>query len=156
MLDHVHICAPYSQDDRCSGRRTLLISTVPFMFLTLLGTGMSFYMPSSSPAPLGMIAFFISSFFAFYSHGEGPCVFVNSPGVFPLSHREIEMSWAVVTNNFLAAVLGLALPRMLLALTPAGGLGFYAGLSIIALIAISLFMPETAKRSSEELDQAFA
>ncbi|KAM0546743.1 hypothetical protein ACHAPJ_010671 [Fusarium lateritium] len=138
------------------GRRTLLISTFPFMFLTLLGTGMSFYIPSSSPAQLGMIAFFIFAFVAFYSPGEGPCAFVYSAEVFPLSHREIGMSWAVATNNFWAAVLGLTFPRMLIALTPAGSFGFYAGLNIIALIAIFLFMPETAKRSLEELDYVFA
>ena len=66
------------------------------------------------------------------------------------------MSWAVVTNNFWVAVLGLTFPRMLLALTPAGSFGLYAGLNIIALIAIFLFMPETAKRSLEELDYVFA
>ncbi|KAM0266922.1 hypothetical protein ACHAPA_006491 [Fusarium lateritium] len=138
------------------GRRALLIATFPFMFLTLLGTGMSFYIPSSSDAHLGMIAFFIFAFVAFYSPGEGPCAFVYSAEVFPLSHREIGMSWAVATNNFWAAVLGLTFPRMLLALTPAGSFGFYAGLNIVALVAIFLFMPETSKRSLEELDYVFA
>ncbi|KAF5652782.1 sugar transporter [Fusarium sp. NRRL 25303] len=138
------------------GRRTLLLATFPFMFLTLLGAGMSFYIPSSSSAHLGMIAFFIFAFVAFYSPGEGPCAFVYSAEVFPLSHREIGMSWAVATNNFWAAVLGLTFPRMLLALTPSGSFGFYAGLNIVALVAIFLFMPETSKRSLEELDYVFA
>lgn len=138
------------------GRRTLLLATFPFMFLTLLGTGMSFYIPSSSSAHLGMIAFFIFAFVAFYSPGEAPCAFVYSAEVFPLSHREIGMSWAVATNNFWAAVLGLTFPRMLLTLTPSGSFGFYAGLNIVALVAIFLFMPETSKRSLEELDYVFA
>ena len=68
------------------GRRTLLISAFPFMLLTLLGTGMSFYIPSTSPAQLGTIAFLIFAFAAFYSPGEGPCAFVCSAEVFPLSH----------------------------------------------------------------------
>ncbi|KAH8648870.1 hypothetical protein BGZ61DRAFT_547101 [Ilyonectria robusta] len=138
------------------GRRTLLIATFPFMFLTLLGAGMSFYIPESSKAHLGMIAFFIFAFVAFYSPGEGPCAFVYSAEVFPLSHREMGMSWAVATNNFWAAVLGLTFPRMLLLFTPAGSFGFYAGLNIVALVAIFLFMPETSKRSLEELDYVFA
>ncbi|KAL2673531.1 hypothetical protein Neosp_011973 [[Neocosmospora] mangrovei] len=138
------------------GRRALLIATFPFMFLTLLGTGMSFYIPESSDAHLGLIAFFIFAFVAFYSPGEGPCAFVYSAEVFPLSHREMGMSWAVATNNFWAAVLGLTFPRMLLEFTPAGSFGFYAGLNIVALVAIFLFMPETSKRSLEELDYVFA
>lgn len=138
------------------GRRTLLLSTFPFMFLTLLGAGMSFYIPDSSAAHLGLIAFFIFAFVAFYSPGEGPCAFVYSSECFPLSHREIGMSWAVATNNFWAAVLGLTFPRMLLAFTAPGSFGFYAGLNIIAMIMIFLFMPETSKRSLEELDYVFA
>lgn len=138
------------------GRRTLLISTFPFMFLTLLGAGLSFLIPESSPAHLGMIAFFIFVFVAFYSPGEGPCAFVYSAEVFPLSHREIGMSWAVATNNFWAAVLGLTFPRMLQQFTAVGSFGFYAGLNIVALSWIFMFMPETKQRSLEELDYVFA
>lgn len=138
------------------GRRALLLLTFPFMFLALLGAGMSFYIPESSDAHIGLIAFFIFAFVTVYSPGEGPCAFVYSAEVFPLSHREVGMSWAVATNNFWAAVLSLTFPRMLLALTPAGSFGFYAGLNMLALLAIFLFMPETSKRSLEELDYVFA
>lgn len=138
------------------GRRTLLISTFPNMFWTLLATGMSFYIPKESPAHLGLIALFIFLFCAFYSPGEGPCAFVYSAEAFPLSHREIGMSWAVATNNFWAAVLSLTFPRMLQAFGPQGSFGFYAGLNIVALVAIFLFLPETKERTLEELDYVFA
>lgn len=128
------------------GRRTLLPSTSPNMFWILLATGMSFYVPNSSTAHLGLIAFFIFLFVAFYSPGEGPCASVYSAEVFPLSHREIGMSWAVATNNFWAAVLSPTPPRMLQAFGPQGSFGFYVGLNIIALIAIFLFLPETKVR----------
>jgi MFS family permease len=73
------------------GRRTLLISTFPNMFWTLLATGMSFYIPEGEPARLGLIALFIFLFVAFYSPGEGPCAFVYSAECFPLSHREVRI-----------------------------------------------------------------
>ena len=60
-------------------------------------------------------------------------MFRYSAEVFPLSHREVGMSWAVATNNFWAAVLSLTLPRMLKAMKPQGVFGFYAGLNVIAL-----------------------
>lgn len=114
------------------------------MFWTLLATGLSFYLPEDSTARLGCIALFIFLFVAFYSPGEGPCAFVYSAECFPLSHREIGMSWAVATNNFWAAVLALTFPRMLRAFGPTGSFGFYAALNIIALIFIYLFLPEVS------------
>ncbi|THZ59610.1 MFS transporter [Aureobasidium pullulans] len=138
------------------GRRTLLLATFPNMFWTLLATGLSFYITTESKARLALIAIFIFLFVAFYSPGEGPCAFVYSAEAFSLSHREIGMSWAVATNNFWAAVLSLTFPRMLQVLGPTGSFGFYAGLNVVALIMIFLFLPETKKRSLEELDHVFA
>ncbi|THY97316.1 MFS transporter [Aureobasidium pullulans] len=138
------------------GRRTLLLATFPNLFWTLLATGLSFYITTESKARLALIATFIFLFVAFYSPGEGPCAFVYSAEAFNLSHREIGMSWAVATNNFWAAVLSLTFPRMLQVLGPTGSFGFYAGLNVVALIMIFLFLPETKERSLEELDHVFA
>ncbi|KAJ5099794.1 hypothetical protein N7532_006795 [Penicillium argentinense] len=137
------------------GRRGLLLFTFPNMCWTLLAAGFCFWIPKSSNAHLGMIAFFIYIFDAFYSPGEGPVPFTYSAEVFPLSHREVGMAWAVATNNFWAAALSLTFPYMLRALTPQGAFGFYAGLNIIALILIFFFLPETKQRSLEELDYVF-
>lgn len=138
------------------GRRNLLIFTFPNMFWTLLAAGFSYYIPKENTAHLGLIAFFVYLFGAFYSPGEGPVPFTYSAEVFPLSHREVGMSWAVATNNFWAAVLSLTLPRMLKVLKPTGVFGFYAGLNIVALVMIFLWMPETKQRTLEELDYVFA
>jgi hypothetical protein len=73
--------------------------------------------------------------------------FTYSAEVFPLSHREVGMAWAVATCLFWAAVLSITFPRMLAAMTPTGAFGFYAGLNIIALIMIFLFLPETKQRT---------
>lgn len=69
------------------GRRALLLFTFPQMAWTLLAAGLSFLIPSSSQAHLGMIAFFVFLFQAFYAPGEGPVPFTYSAEVFPLSHR---------------------------------------------------------------------
>ncbi|PGH06335.1 hypothetical protein AJ79_06578 [Helicocarpus griseus UAMH5409] len=138
------------------GRRGLLIFTFPQMFWTLLAAGMCFYIPEDNKAHLGLIAFFVYLFCAFYSPGEGPVPFTYSAEVFPLSHREVGMSWAVATNNFWAAVLALTFRRLLRAFQPQGAFGFYAGMNIVALILIFLFVPETKQRTLEELDYVFA
>jgi hypothetical protein len=57
------------------------------MAWTLLAAGFCFYIPEDSRAHLGLIAFFVFLFAAFYSPGEGPVPFTYSAEVFPLSHR---------------------------------------------------------------------
>ncbi|KAL2800999.1 hypothetical protein BJX66DRAFT_106323 [Aspergillus keveii] len=138
------------------GRRSLLLFTFPQMAWTLLAAGFSFYVPSESKAHLALIALFVFMFAAFYSPGEGPVPFTYSAEVFPLSHREVGMAWAVATCLGWAAVLGITFPRMLHAMTPTGAFGFYAGLNVIALIMIFFWVPETKQRTLEELDYIFA
>lgn len=89
------------------------------------------------------------------SPGEGPVPFTYSAEVFPLSHREIGMSWAVATNTFWATVVSITFPRQLKAFGVQGAFGFYAAMNIIALVMIFLFMPETKQKSLEELDYVF-
>jgi MFS family permease len=137
------------------GRRGLLLFTFPQMCWTLLAAGFCFWIPANSNAHIGLIAFFIYLFDAFYSPGEGPVPFTYSAEIFPLSHREVGMAWAVATNNFWASVLSLTFPWMLRAFTPQGAFGFYAGLNLIAFAMIFFFMPETMQRSLEELDYVF-
>lgn len=126
------------------------------MCWTLLAAGLCFLIPQSSKAHLGLVALFIYLFAAFYSPGEGPVPFTYSAEVFPLSHREVGMSWAVATCLFWAAVLSITFPRMLAALTPTGAFGFYAFLNLVAFVMIFLFVPETKQRTLEELDYIFA
>jgi MFS family permease len=125
------------------GRRSLLLFTFPNMAWTLLAAGFAFYIPEESRAHLGVIALFVFLFAAFYSPGEGPVPFTYSAEVFPLSHREVGMGWAVATCLFWAAVLGLTFPKILDAFTPTGAFGFFAGLNIVALVMIFLWVPET-------------
>lgn len=138
------------------GRRTLLLFTFPQMAWTLLAAGLCFIIPEHSRAHLGLIAFFIFLFAAFYSPGEGPVPFTYSAEVFPLSHREVGMSWAVATCLFWAAVLSISFPRILIAFHPVGAFCFYAALNVTALVMIFLWVPETKQRTLEELDYVFA
>lgn len=138
------------------GRRTLLLFTFPQMAWTLLAAGLCFLIPESSRAHLGCVALFIFLFAAFYSPGEGPVPFTYSAEVFPLSHREVGMAFAVATCLFWAAVLSLTWPRMEAAMTPTGAFGFYTGLNIIAFFMILMWVPETKQRTLEELDYVFA
>lgn len=126
------------------------------MFWSLLAAGMSFFIPGSGSVRVGVIALFIYLFDAFYSPGAGPIPFTYSAEVFPLTHREIGMAWADATNNFWATVITFCFPRMLQTMTIQGCFGFYAGLNLLALLMVFLWMPETMQRSLEQLDYVFA
>ncbi|KAH6603290.1 sugar transporter [Trichoderma cornu-damae] len=141
------------------GRRALLLFTFPNMFWTLLAAGLCYLIEPevvNSTARIAAVATFVYLFDAFYSPGEGPVPFMYSAEVFPLSHREIGMSWAVATNNFWAAVLSITFPRMLAALSATGAFCFYAGLNLVAMALIFLFVPETKQKTLEELDYVFS
>ncbi|KAE9366242.1 hypothetical protein N431DRAFT_562845 [Stipitochalara longipes BDJ] len=138
------------------GRRNLLLSTFPQMAWTLLAAGLCTLIPQSSAAHLGLVALFVFLFAAFYSPGEGPVPFTYSAEVFPLSHREVGMAWAVATCFFWSSILSLTFPTLLDRFHTVGAFGFYAGLNVVALILIFLFVPETKQRTLEELDYVFA
>jgi len=138
------------------GRRNLLLFTFPNMAWTLLVAGFCFLIPSDNGARVPLIALFVFLFAAFYSPGEGPVPFTYSAEVFPLTHREMGMAWAVSTNLFWASALSLTFPRMLSALGSTGAFGFYAGLNCLAFVMIFFLVPETKQRTLEELDYVFA
>ncbi|PYH33516.1 galactose-proton symport [Aspergillus neoniger CBS 115656] len=137
------------------GRRALLLFTFPQMAWTLLAAGFCFYIPKEQTAHLACIALFVFMFAAFYSPGEGPVPFTYSAEVFPLSHREVGMAWAVAVCLGWAAVLSITFPRMLAVMTPTGAFGFYAALNVTAFVMIFLWVPETKQRTLEELDYIF-
>jgi sugar porter (SP) family MFS transporter len=139
------------------GRRTLLLFTFPQMAWSLLAAGLCFLIrPATSTAAVGTVAFFIYLFAAFYSPGEGPVPFTYSAEVFPLSHREQGMAWAVAVCLGFAAILSITFPRMVGAMTITGAFCFYAGLNITAFVLIFFLVPETKQRTLEELDQIFS
>lgn len=124
------------------------------MAWTLLAAGMCFLIsPDAGLVRIGLIAFFIYLFAAFYSVGEGPVPFAYSAEVFPLRNREVGMAWAVTVGLGFASILSLTFPSMVQTLTKAGAFGFYAFLNIVALCMIFVFVPETKARTLEELDQ---
>jgi hypothetical protein len=96
------------------------------MAWTLLAAGLCNLIPETSPAHLGLVALFIYMFAAFYSPGEGPVPFTYSAEVFPLSHREVGMAWAVATCFFWSSVLSVTFPTLVQKFSVVGAFGFYA------------------------------
>lgn len=158
------------------GRRSLLLFTFPQMTWTLLAAGLCTLIDKGNSARTGLVALFVYLFAAFYSPGEGPVPFTYSAEVFPLSHREVGMSFAVATCLFWAAILSISFPFLLAKTGTVGAFGFYAGLNAVAFVMIFFWVPgscqspsncrpkivancmtiETKQKTLEELDYVFA
>jgi sugar porter (SP) family MFS transporter len=138
------------------GRRSLLLLTLPFMALTMLATSLTFSLPETSPARFGLLAATIYLFCAEYSPGMGPVPNPYAAEVFPLSHREIGMSFAVSVANVWASVLSLTFPSILTLLRPQGAFTLYACLNVLAFVLVFLFVPETRMKTLDELDDVFS
>ncbi|KAK3384894.1 hypothetical protein B0H63DRAFT_172823 [Podospora didyma] len=137
------------------GRRSLLLFTFPQMTWTLLAAGLCTLMDQGT-ARTALVSLFVYLFAAFYSPGEGPVPFAYSAEVYPLSHREVGMGFAVATCLFWAAVLGMTFPFLLESTGTVGAFGVYAGFNVVAFIMIFFFVPETKQRTLEDLDYVFA
>ncbi|KAI0598819.1 sugar transporter-domain-containing protein [Biscogniauxia sp. FL1348] len=138
------------------GRRSLLLFTFPQMMWTLLAAGLCTLLPEGSTARTALVALFVFLFAAFYSPGEGPVPFTYSAEVYPLSHREVGMGFAVATCLGWAAVLSITFPFILNRLGTLGAFCLYAGFNGAAFIMIFFLVPETKQRTLEELDYVFA
>ncbi|KAK5165370.1 uncharacterized protein LTR77_008899 [Saxophila tyrrhenica] len=147
------IPAVYTMDT--FGRRNLLLFTFPNMAWCLLAAGLFFLMPVESSARVPLIALFIYMFTAFYSPGIGPIPSIYFSESFPLSHREIGSAFTICVNNGIGSALGLTFPSLLAKITPTGAFGLYAGLNLLAFSVIFFIVPETKKRTLEELDYVF-
>lgn len=85
------------------------------MAWSLLAAGFCTLIPKTSAAHTGLVALFVYVFAMFYSPGAGPVPYTYSAEIFPLSHREVGMAWAVATCLFWAAVLSITFPKILAA-----------------------------------------
>ena len=128
------------------GRRSLLLFTFPQMMWTLLAAGLCTLLDQGTTRT-ALVALFVFLFGAFYSPGEGPVPFAYSAEVFPLSHREMGMGFAVATCLGWAAVLGITFPFLLKETGTVGAFCFYAGLNFVAFWLVSC---PVAPRASEE------
>jgi len=79
------------------GRRVLLLFTFPFLCITLLWTGFSFWIKNNK-AKVGMVTTGMYLFECFYRPGEGPVPFTYSAEAFPVIHRDVGMSFATATT----------------------------------------------------------
>jgi hypothetical protein len=121
------------------GRKWLLLATLPLLSILIAAAAASYEAPQGETRQI-LLAVFVFAFTAVYSFGMGPVPFTYTAEIFPLEHRIIGMSLGVSVNFLGAGILAFFVP-----IIPTGSilLGIFAGLNILAFIAIWKFVPET-------------
>lgn len=139
------------------GRRTLLLTTFPLLAFFLALASLTFHLiPEGTDARLGLVGTSLYLFMAAYSPGMGPVPFTYSAEAFPLRLRSQGMASAVSVTWAFNFLISFTWPAMSEAMTPSGGLAWYAGWNIFGWVFAYFLLPETKGRSLEELDIVFS
>ncbi|KAG9242174.1 putative sugar transporter [Calycina marina] len=137
------------------GRRFLLLASLLGCFPMLLATGFSFNIQDKS-AKIGVVATFLMLFTLAYSPGGGVIPFLYSSEIWPLLSREGGMSWACFWNFFLAGILALTVPSLTKSIGNTRVLGVFAGLDVVAFVAVWLLVPGTQEITTlEDMNYVF-
>ena len=137
-----------------AGRRSLLLWTLPPMALTMALAGISFSLGKGT-TQLVILAGLVYVFCALYSPGVGPVPVAYSAEVYPLSVREVGMSFSISTAALWATALSLTFPVLLEELGEQGSFELYAVLNLLAWVLCWAFVRETKNVELEEMDQVF-
>ncbi|KAH7245821.1 major facilitator superfamily domain-containing protein [Fusarium tricinctum] len=130
------------------GRRSWLLSTIPFMSFFLMAATVAYALsPQQNDGDQSQPV---------ANHGSSTDhQWYHLNISFPLENREAGASVAISINLLFAGLLTILLPRINAHFKMSGTLGFFAGLNIVAFILIFFFVEKTKQLTLEELEQVF-
>ncbi|KAL2928387.1 Monosaccharide-sensing protein 2 [Bienertia sinuspersici] len=139
-----------------SGRRTLLLTTIPVLFVSLvvLILGNIINMNTTVHAVISTIS--VVFYFCFFVMGFGPIPNILCAEIFPTKIRGVCIAICALTFWIGDIIVTDTLPMMLKAVGLAGVFGFYAAVSLLAWIFIFLKVPETKGMPLEVITEFFA
>jgi hypothetical protein len=136
------------------GRSILLAFGLPNMAWSMLVFALLFQLPEGVTRT-SLVSLFAVIFTLFYAPTAGTSPFAISAEVFPLVSREVGMAVSVAVNLLGASILVLVLPMLLHRIGTTASLSIFVGLNLVAFVLVYLFVPETRRRTLEELQYTF-
>ncbi len=131
------------------GRKSLLVAGAIGDALCLSGVAWIFATHSHQTALLGLLAAFI----AFFALSQGLVVFVYIGEVFPTAVRARGQGVGNASLSTLNTAILFAFPVLAHAFSPQTPFIFFAAATVLQLIVVSLFYPETRGHTLEELQR---
>jgi MFS family permease len=134
------------------GRRPLLLTSAFGLSIALFSL---MFASRGGPLSWGLSIFSISLHTASYSIGFGPVTWVLCSEVFPSPIRGRGMSISMFTNRIFSGAIAMTFLSVSEAISPAGTFLLYGGISLISLIWVYYYVPETKGRPLEQIEEEF-
>lgn len=134
-----------------AGRKLMLIGGTAVQVITLGAVGYFFHVHGSPWALLICILLYVAAFAA----AMGPIVWIVIAEIFPNRIRGRAMSICILVLWAACYVVSQTFPMLLESIGPAKTFWFYAVCSLLSMIFVALFVPETKNRSLEEIAQSW-
>ncbi|KAL4867883.1 hypothetical protein BDV12DRAFT_209480 [Aspergillus spectabilis] len=146
------------------GRRFILLTSLFFMAVSLLGASFCFNIEAEGRRVAAVVVTVIIMYTASYSIGAGPVPFTLSAEIFPLAFREVGMSFSVMVNFLGLGFLVLFVPRItrIWPSTENERIGqrnvlfLFTGLNAIMLVLLFLIIPSTERKALEDMNHIFS
>jgi len=142
------IVAMYAIDR--AGRRSLLLWGTSGMLITLVALGGLFWMGPTAPSWLTLLSVLV--FIVSFAIGLGPVFWLLAAEIFPLEVRSLGMGIASFCNWGSNFIVALTFPILLTNLGGSIVFWLYGAFSLIALLFIWAYVPETKGKSLEEIE----
>ena len=128
------------------GRKVLLLIGAVGTFVCLSATGWLFYTGQHK----GLLIYTLVGFVAFFAVSQGSVIWVYLSEIFPNSVRGKGQSLGSLTHWVIAASLAQVFPAVA-KMSASAPFFFFAGMTLIQLVVVSRFFPETKGYTLEEL-----
>ncbi|XP_057543643.1 monosaccharide-sensing protein 2 [Amaranthus tricolor] len=139
-----------------AGRRSLLLTTIPVLFISLVALilGNVIKMNANAQAVISTVS--VVLYFCFFVMGFGPIPNILCAEIFPTKIRGVCIAICALTFWICDIIVTDTLPVMLQAVGLSGVFGFYAVISVISWVFIFLKVPETKGMPLEVITEFFA
>ena len=135
------------------GRKPIMYAGFAVMGAAMVGVGMLFNMDLEKTPALGTWA--IGSLLLFivgFAMSAGPIIWVLCAEIFPLSGRDLGVTFSTATNWIVNAIVGGTFLTMLNTLGNGNTFLLYGGLNALFVLFFLLFVPETKGVSLEKIE----
>ncbi|KAJ6927829.1 monosaccharide-sensing protein 2-like [Populus alba x Populus x berolinensis] len=139
-----------------SGRRTLLLTTIPVLIVSLILLVLGSLVDLGSVVNASISTVSVVLYFCFFVMGFGPVPNILCAEIFPTRVRGLCIAICALTFWICDIIVTYTLPVMLKSVGLAGVFGLYAVVCIISFVFVYLKVPETKGMPLEVISEFFA
>ncbi|WCJ28568.1 tonoplast monosaccharide transporter2 [Euphorbia peplus] len=139
-----------------SGRRSLLLFTIPLLIVSLLILVLGSVVDLGSVVNASISTFSVILYFCTFVMGFGPIPNILCAEIFPTRVRGLCIAICALTFWIGDIIVTYSLPVMLKSIGLAGVFGFYAVVCVISLVFVYLKVPETKGMPLEVITEFFS